>query len=214
MDRGGPRGHRLGASSQDHMPTSLRRHASGFATRNLCFSQVKILRNVCCQVLELRTRVLGADHPDTALAICELGKCLDRGGGAPGEAEGLLRQALELLRRGPGADHPYTMDTTNALGRCLSHQGNQEAAESLLRSALDLRTRVFGVQHPDVAESLHDLGCCLARQQQKLPEAHTMLRRAVDMRTQLVGADHPSTLETWNALGPLRRAESPVLGVA
>lgn len=68
--------------------------------------------------------------------------------GAPGEAEGLLRQALAARREALGAGHPEVAETTAALGTALAALGLTAEAALCYRRALVILEDTLGDEHP------------------------------------------------------------------
>lgn len=68
--------------------------------------------------------------------------------GAPGEAEGLLRQALAARRGALGAGHPEVAETTAALGTALAALGLTAEAALCYRRALVILEDALGDEHP------------------------------------------------------------------
>jgi eukaryotic-like serine/threonine-protein kinase len=87
------------------------------------------------QVISRRRRLLGNDHPDTALATLDLGISMWwREEYKP--AEPLLREGLTLLRRRLGDDHPHVPFAAMQLTGLLYDTGRLKEAEELAREAL------------------------------------------------------------------------------
>ncbi|KAK3938097.1 kinesin light chain [Diplogelasinospora grovesii] len=85
------------------------------------------------QALKLRTKVLGAEHPDTLTSINNLASVLDSQGKYE-EAETIHQQALKLRTK-----------------------GKYEEAKTMYRQALELRTKVLGAEHPGMLASMDNL---------------------------------------------------------
>jgi len=67
------------------------------------------------EVLAVRKRVLGAEHPDTLTAAGNLAASLSDQGKYD-EAEKIEREVLAVRKRVLGADHPETLTTAGDLG--------------------------------------------------------------------------------------------------
>jgi hypothetical protein len=80
-------------------------------------------------VLEIRTRVLGLDHPHTATSMRSLALfCYSQG--LYKEAAGLQRQALDIRQRVLGPKHPELLTSIDDLARTLhSLDDGEEATE-------------------------------------------------------------------------------------
>jgi tetratricopeptide (TPR) repeat protein len=71
--------------------------------------------------------VLGADHPDTALSLNNLGGLL-QGMGDYAEARPYYERALAINEAVLGADHPATAVSLNNLGYLLQAMGDYAGA--------------------------------------------------------------------------------------
>jgi len=90
--------------------------------------------------LDLRRRVQGPDHPETARAMAAHAHALcDIAEG--GAAEALARQALAVQERALGPDHPDLIDTLIKLASIVRYNGDWRANEATLRRAVDLCRR-------------------------------------------------------------------------
>ena len=153
------------------------------------------------QALEIRTRVLGEEHPDTLGSMNDVA-VLYHEQGRYTEAEPLLLRALEIDERVLGREHADTLKTMNNLGSLYYDQGRYAEAEPLLFRALEINERVLGAEHPATLDSLNNLGL-LYYDQGRYGEAERLLARALENRQRVLGAEHPDTLKTMNNLGLL-----------
>jgi tetratricopeptide (TPR) repeat protein len=76
------------------------------------------------QSLELRSSVLGAEHPDTFGSMRALGWLL-KARGQLDEADRLLRTALDGYRRSLGPDHKESRTTSSLLDALLLERGRR-----------------------------------------------------------------------------------------
>jgi serine/threonine protein kinase/tetratricopeptide (TPR) repeat protein len=118
--------------------------------------------------LELRRRVMGPDHQDTAQSMVGLAECRHLQGSYE-EAESLYRRALAIYRREQASG---TVDTRwfdinlNDLGLLLNTRGDPKAAEPLLREAIEISSKNFtgadratlGIMNSNLASILRDQG--------------------------------------------------------
>ena len=144
------------------------------------------------QALEIRTRLLGPEHPITLASIRNLGSCIDDQGRSA-EAEPLYRQAVEGKTRVLGPDHPDTLAGIYNLAACIDDQGRGEEAEPLYRQALEGKTRVLGPDHPNTLANLNSLAACIDGHGRR-SEAELLYRRALEGMTRVLGPSHPDTL--------------------
>ncbi|KAG2490690.1 hypothetical protein HYH03_010852 [Edaphochlamys debaryana] len=150
------------------------------------------------QVLELRQRVLGPEHPDTVSSINNLASCIQARGRYE-EAEPLYRQALELRQRVLGPEHPNTVNLINNLASCIQARGRYEEAEPLYRQALELRQRVLGPEHPDTVNLINNLASCI-QARGRYEKAEPLYRQALELRQRVLGPEHPNTVNLINNL--------------
>ena len=97
------------------------------------------------EVLDIRRRVLGPDHPLTLRSMSNLADSLTKLGNWT-DAEKLLRQALEIQRRVLGPDHPDTALSTYNLACVIAHQGKSTEALAMLREAVDHRLALWVIR--------------------------------------------------------------------
>ena len=89
--------------------------------------------------LDLRRKILGPEHPDTAGGISALAEQLINQGNYA-EAETLAREAVDIYRRlGPqGGDRRSFTIALNALGVAMGYKGDSKAAEALCLEAIEV----------------------------------------------------------------------------
>jgi len=114
------------------------------------------------EALEIRRRVLGSDHPNTATCINNLAAFHSQMGQYEA-ALPLYQEALEIRRRVSGSDHPSTAASINNLASLHQSLGQYEAAMPLFQEALEICRRVLGSDHPDTATSISNLAHLNAR---------------------------------------------------
>jgi serine/threonine protein kinase len=134
------------------------------------------------RALELRRRVLGDRHPQTAMSLNNFGWMLYRGAeGKPAqlaEAEQLLREALSTNEKILGPEHPDLALNLCNLGLLETDAGRLAEAEPLLLRALEIREKALPADHRNIGHSLFALGRLRARQGRPA-EARPLLERAL-----------------------------------
>jgi serine/threonine protein kinase len=145
------------------------------------------------RVAELRARLLGPDHPDTAAAESLLVRALCPPVSRPSqadEAESVARRVLEVRRRTLGPEHPRTLASMTALAGVLrvKHHMVMEAEMVSDRSGKLLKGRLFN-------EMMRARGPAAMREPQGL------LERSYAGQARLLGPSHAEALETLNTLG-------------
>ena len=145
--------------------------------------------------LEVQRRVLGAEHPDTLVAMGDviISRSLE-------EAEAAQRQLVEMRRRVQGEQHPDTLISMDDLAVFLHAQGKHAEEEQVLREALEIRRRVLGEEHPDTVGSMESLATRLT-ERGAFDEAAAMWRQCLEIQRRVLGEEHPDTLSSMVYVG-------------
>ncbi|MBT2387470.1 tetratricopeptide repeat protein [Streptomyces sp. ISL-11] len=130
------------------------------------------------QVLDVRTRIFGPDHPDTLISRNDLAIALD-GLGEYAEAARLHRQTLDDSTRILGPDHPHTLISRNNLASALERLGEYAEAARLHRQTLDDSTRILGPDHPHTLISRNMVATLAAAQAARRRRGRWLHRRAI-----------------------------------
>jgi tetratricopeptide (TPR) repeat protein len=162
------------------------------------------------RALAIRQKVLGAEHPDTALSLNNLGLLLKDLGDYPG-ARSYYERALRIRTEVLGEEHPDTAPSLNNLGLLLRAQGNLAGARPYYERALRINEQVLGEEHPDTATSYNNLGGLL-QHLGDLAGARPYYERALRIRQKVLGAEHPDTALSLNNLGVLLQAQDDLAG--
>jgi len=99
------------------------------------------------RALEIREKVLGTDHPDTAESFNNLGTLCERMKNYP-EAERLLQTALLVFQKARGPSDPTIVPILNNLALLYKDMGNLTKSEDLYRRALEISANAFSGGHP------------------------------------------------------------------
>jgi non-specific serine/threonine protein kinase/serine/threonine-protein kinase len=151
------------------------------------------------QAIDVRTRVLGPDHPDTLKTKGRLGLLyVQRGRGM--EAEKLDRALLETERRVLGPEHRETLATMSELFWALDLNGHMAEAATLGEQTVGLQQRVLGKEDVDTLASLRRFSSVLDDVDRK-PEAEQLARQVIEIRKRVSGPEHPETLLMMSDLG-------------
>jgi hypothetical protein len=166
------------------------------------------------QVLALREKALGPEHPEVGKCLNFLAVLYGRQGRSV-EAEPLYKRALAIQENALGPEHPDVAWSLNPLGALYGRQGRYAEAELLHKRALAIREKVLGAEHPEVAWSLHDLAALYSRQGQ-YAKAEPLHQRALAIREKKLGPEHPQVASSLDGLAVLfdrqgRYAEAELL---
>ncbi|WP_406444766.1 tetratricopeptide repeat protein [Streptomyces sp. NBC_00631] len=156
-----------------------------------------------------RTRLLGADHPETLASRYEIAFTLSR----TGRAADALREYTEVTaarERVLGADHPDTLAARQETAYVLGQLGRHFDAHQVYTAVLAARQRLTGPDHPDTLRCRHNLAFNLSRLG-RLEDSYRMAHDVAAARARALGPRHPDTLvtryEVAYALGQLGRWE-------
>jgi tetratricopeptide (TPR) repeat protein/CHAT domain-containing protein len=156
---------------------------------------------VAQQLLDIRKRTVGEDHPDYAAALNDLAQ-LYSSQGQYSDAEPLFKRALAIREKALGPDHPDVAATLNPFGELYFAQGKYAEAEVAFKRALAIREKGLGPDHSDVAESVNDLAV-LYDKQGKYSEAETGLKRALAIWEKTLGPEHAYVASGLNNLASI-----------
>ncbi len=154
------------------------------------------------QVLELRKKTLGEDHPDTLRAYQSVAS-VQSIAGHHDAAHTTLRDTIARAERVLGPDHPKVLSMIGNLANARARAGATDEAVELQRQALAGHERAWGTDAPRLAPALHNLGRAL-RLAGQAAEAHDILARGLAVREQAVGKDDVSLVPWLRELGAAR----------
>ena len=145
-------------------------------------------RSFCERALRIREKVLGPEHPDTALSLDSLGTAFGVRGDLAG-AQSLYERALRIREKVLGPEHPDTARSLERLGYALIERGDLAAAQSLYERALRIREKVLGPEHQDTAVNILGFGH-LIQKQGDLARAQSTQERALAIFEKVLGPEH------------------------
>ncbi|MDD4964983.1 MAG: tetratricopeptide repeat protein [Gallionella sp.] len=155
--------------------------------------------------LTMMEQTLGADHPDLAQYLNQLGmRHYEQGNYA--EAEPLFKRSLAIRESTLGKNHPDVAQSLNNLALLYHAQGNYAAAEPLLQRSLEIWESTLGKNHPDVATNLNNLAS-LYQDQGNYAAAEPLYQRSLAIRESTLGKDQPAVATSLNNLAGLYQAQ-------
>ena len=167
------------------------------------FTSARILDE---QVLNVRHRLLGEDHPDTLTSKDNLAVTLYTLGDLPA-ARALHEQVLDARRRVLGKEHPDTLVSMSNLAETLYELRDFPGARVLHEQVLDARRRLLGEEHPDTLTSMGNFAVTL-RTLGDLVGARALEEQVLDARRRLFGEEHPDTRLAQANLGEIICAQN------
>jgi tetratricopeptide (TPR) repeat protein len=144
------------------------------------------------QSLRIREASLGAEHPDVAETLNNLGVLYAKMK-RYSEAEAIFRRALNVNQRLLGAAHPDVAVTLDNLGVLDYERKRYAEAENFIRQALEIRKKHFPTNHSTIARSLTHLANVLISTKRSLA-AEELLKEAAAIREM-----HPTGLDAESA---------------
>lgn len=150
------------------------------------------------RALAIRERVLGIDHPDTAVSMDNLAVTFSE----ISEYEKALHLhagALAIFEKVLGPDHLSTARSLNNLAATYSELADFDKALPLEIRALAIFEKTLGPHHPETARAINNLAetySSLAQFDNSLP----LQIRALEIYEKISGADHPDTALLLNNL--------------
>ena len=162
------------------------------------------------RALAINEKVLGPDHPDTALSLNNLALLLQDQGDLAG-ARALHERALAIREKALGPQHPDTAESLNNLALLLQAQGDLAAARPLFERALAIYEKALGPEHLSTAISLNNLALLL-QAEGDLAAARALYERALAIYQKVLGPDHPSMAASLNNLASLHKAQGDLAG--
>jgi CHAT domain-containing protein/Flp pilus assembly protein TadD len=145
------------------------------------------------QVLAIREKVLGPDHPDVATVLNGFGILYEEAGRFA-EAESLYKRSLAIREKALGPDHPdhfLVAQSLNNLAELYERLGRYTEAEPLNQRALAIFEKTLGLDNFEVADSLNNLAA-LYDQQGRYAEAEQLFKRSLAIREKALGPDRPN----------------------
>ena len=167
---------------------------------NLTFDQgqypeaEKMLR----KVIEVRTHVLGSEHPDTLRSRNSLAYALWKGGKYT-EAETDFRELIKREEKVLGPEHPDTLFSRHGLAITLDLEGKYAEAEAQFSGLIKTEERVMEAEHPQTLRSRMELAITLY-EQGKYQEAEVQFAALTKTEEKVLGAEHPETLRSRSNL--------------
>ena len=144
------------------------------------------------QVLDMRKKLLGIEHPLTLTSMVDLANTYQEQG-RWNEAEDYIFQVMSMRKKLLGEEHPDTLESMANLASIHCYQGKWNEAEQLNIQVIDMCKKVLGVEHQDTLTCMANLAHVYCNQG-KLDEAEQLEVQIMNIRKKVLGAEHPQTL--------------------
>ena len=155
------------------------------------------------KALEVRERVLGSGHPDTATTYNNMALVYKEQGDYDKALE-YYDKALEVRERVLGSDHPSTAKTYNNMAVVYQEQGDYDKALEYYDKALEVSERVLGSGHPSTATTYNNMAG-VYQAQGDYEKALEYYGKALEIVERVFGSDHPYPATTYNNMALVYR---------
>jgi tetratricopeptide (TPR) repeat protein len=203
-------GHALAMVGDGAPPAGAELQASGLLNglasyRHCVLAAYAQARPLYERALAINEKVLGPDHPDTALSLNNLALLL-QDQDELAAARAMHERALAIREKALGPDQPDTAESLNNLALLLQAQGDYAGARLLFERSLAIYQKALGPAHAATATSLNNLALLLQAEGDHAG-ARPLHERALAIYEKALGPDHPSTAASLNNLAFLLENE-------
>ncbi len=143
--------------------------------------------------LDIRQKIFGPDHPQTATSLDRVASALWTAG-KPKEAITAMEKAIAIYERVLDPEHPHLAKALNNLGMIYESLGELDKALGLHQRAVEIGAKVLGTDHPDYADFLNTEGDTL-EELGRHDEALVVQRQALAVLERSLGAEHTQVAE-------------------
>lgn len=148
--------------------------------------------------IEGRTRLLGAEHPDTLFSR-SLSATLAHMQNKSGKAMEIIKEVIAVQTRVVGAEETATLDSRTQLADLLHMGGEFEAALAEAKDIASIASRKLGPDSTYTLQAQSIVGSILSDMGRN-EEAEQLLRGILAMKRKVFGDSHSQVLTTANAL--------------
>jgi CHAT domain-containing protein/tetratricopeptide (TPR) repeat protein len=150
---------------------------------------------------EIRRRILGPDHLQTASSLNLLGE-IERGLNRFSQAESDFERALTIRQKRLGNDHDQTLETQGDLAVLYEKWGQPRRSAQIFQQVLETRRRLLGDDHYLTGEAYSGLGFSYL-QMGEYAKARPAMMRAVEVLQKTRGEEDFHTCEAYLNLARL-----------
>jgi serine/threonine-protein kinase len=155
------------------------------------------------QALALTRKAHGADHPDEARELFNLGLMADAQG-KYAEARDYHQRALDLFGKTLGPEHPENAEVLSSIAITLAQEGKFQEAVDTQKKAIAIAENAD--DRADLANALQGMG----GEESSLghyDDARTHLERALAIQEERLGHEHPDLASILGALGQVAQGQ-------
>jgi serine/threonine protein kinase/tetratricopeptide (TPR) repeat protein len=180
---------------------------SGMGNMELRQGHYKEALNYLLKAKTLTMATNGADHPDTAKIINDLGQAYQLLGKLP-EADAAYKQAYAIRQKSLSPGDPAIADSQMVMGALAFRKGDYATSEQLFKAALAIDEKALGPENQVVGEIYFVLGV-LYDKQRMFDKAVDNYRKALAIRTKVLD---PGDVKIKRTRDLLQAAEKKLKG--
>ena len=151
------------------------------------------------QLLRIREKLYGVEHPNTAFTYNDIGNVYNRQGDYK-KAFDFYDEAMAVCEKVLGSEHPAIALFFLNVACVYSEKGDYDVALACQFSALSIREKVLGLEHPDTADSYNGVGNAYS-DKGDYDTALEYYFKALSIREKVLGLEHPDTARSYNNIG-------------
>ena len=163
------------------------------------YGKYKEAGTILINLVSLRERVLGMEHPDTATTYNDIGLTFKKQGDYLKALEYYFK-AVDIRKKILGKEHLDTATSYNNIGETYRSHKDYPKALEYLQKALDIRKKILGKEHPSTATTYNNIGLTY-HSQKKYKRALKYYFKALDIDEKVLGKEHPDTATDYNNIG-------------
>ena len=151
------------------------------------------------QLLRIRKKLYGLEHPDTASSYNNIGNVYYCKGSYDTALEYYFK-SLAIDEKVLGLEHPSTAISYNNIGLVYFDKGDYDTALEYYFKSLAIDEKVLGLEHPDTATSYNNIGS-VYYDQGDYDTALVYYLKALAVKEKVLGLEHPDTAFSYNGMG-------------
>ncbi|KAH8587623.1 hypothetical protein B0O99DRAFT_733028 [Bisporella sp. PMI_857] len=159
--------------------------------RNGRQGRLRVAESLEVQVLDIKKKVLGLEHPSTLTSMANLASTYWNQERVQ-EAENLQVRVLDIQTKVLGIKHPDTLTIMGNLAMTYLNQGRFQEAENLQMRVLDIQTKVLGIEHPSTLVIMGNLAMTYLNQK-RVQKAENLQMQVLELKRRVLGLGHPGT---------------------
>ena len=148
------------------------------------------------KTLDIREKVLGKEHPDTAAAYINIAAIYNSQGEYLKALE-WYQKTLDIREKLSANDYPETAAAYNNIAAVYDNMGEYPEALGWYQKALAIFERVLGREHPTTSITYNNIAHVYDCQGDYV-NALEWFRKAIAIREKVLGKEHPDTATTYH----------------